>query len=395
MATILELVRGFDNDLKKMQELLQSRRFDEGLALARKYDGLFPKDIELPLLHGRIAYAMDDFVTAEALFARTLAIDPQHNSAATYHAACLSRLGRRQEAIAALKSAYEADPHSTLTLDFYAPLVLVEHGLGPAIALVKAAYEQRGPYNKPESSIEVLRQKALSLFDIDVIRQADPDNFLRLDAVAKPGVYSLRSIYERFEPLGCNCEVGSVQRRHGAEPLALLRWTGVTADSLLRLLRCNLEGYERPEIYSLRGKPETEYLLHDSLFDTTTHTGANLSDMPPEAFLVRVTRRQLFLKRKFLADAAEGQKTFVYKADRLLSDAEIDAIETELRRLGVRKCLFAMLSPDRAKAGTIDIVSPTRVLGYLSTVQPDIRFDEWDRIAVAVHDYFAAQEGAA
>jgi hypothetical protein len=194
-----------------------------------------------------------------------------------------------------------------------------------------------------------------------------------------------------FESIGCNCELGFVQRRSGAEPLSLLRWAAITPEKLIELLACDLADYDNPAHYSLGGFFGHEFILTERLFGTKTHTGVNQSDIAPEEFLARMTRRQGFLTRKFLADAAQGRKIFTYKADEPLTEEQMTGVEAQLVRLGVRQCLFAMPTDDRTKGGTVEIASPHRSIGYLSAIMPNTQYEEWDRIAITVYDRFVRQ----
>lgn len=55
-----------------------------------------------------------------------------------------------------------------------------------------------------------------------------------------------RCIDERFESLGQNCEFGLLQRRCGAEPLGLLRFSSVRLERLIHGIRANFEGIDAP-----------------------------------------------------------------------------------------------------------------------------------------------------
>jgi len=387
MTNLLELVRGFKDDLHRGRGLLDHAKFDEAQALLAKYDGLFPKDADLALLRARLAFGQQDFEAASALFAKVLALDPFNVLAIGMQAHSLTKIGQRDAALTLLESARAAKPDDNTLLEYYLPQVLTQRGLPEAIAVLRSEYQRRGSNNKPTAAAEIVRQKALSLFTMDEVRAADPDDLLMLVGDVATDGYNLRSMYAAFEPIGCNCEFGFAQRHRGVEPLALFRWTGVTPANLIRMLDCNLDGYEDPKIYKIDNLTGREYMLVESLFDTLTHTGVSTSDLPADEFLDRVTRRQGFLKRKFLQDAAEGKKIFVYKADHVLGEEEMSALEAQLTRLGVRRILFVQLDKSRP-GGTFEVTAEKRAMGYLSQVQPNTKFDEWDRIVVAAHDHF-------
>jgi tetratricopeptide (TPR) repeat protein len=57
----------------------------------------------------------------------------------------------------------------------------------------------------------------------------------------------LRDLMMRFESIGENCELGFVQRNFGAEPLGLFRWAGISFDALLEALESGLAGIGEAE----------------------------------------------------------------------------------------------------------------------------------------------------
>lgn len=385
----------FEEDLDRARRALDAMKSDQGLAISAKYVGPSSKNVDFLFLHAQLLQWKGDYAAAEPFWSRVLALEPHNHDATWLRATCLANMGKRDEALAALEAFCARYPDENATLGAYLALLLVEHGPAKAIAVLKAEHLRRKPPRRLERAVEVLRQKALSLYDVAELRQCDPENLLELDSSAEDHGYTLRAIYEAFEPIGCNCEFGFVQRKCGAEPLSLFRWTAISPENLTRLLACDMVDYERPEAYSLRGDPALEFHLYEGVFDTQSHTGVNQNDIPAEEFLRRLTRRQGFLKRKFLADAAEGRKIFLYKADAPLAEEQMAGIEGQLARLGIRHCMFVMPTGDPARAGTVQIVSPLRGIGYLSSVFPLTKYDEWNKIVVAAYDHFVRGRAAA
>lgn len=402
MALNLSLFGDYEEDLKRARVAFNRRQMTEGLAILDRYKGLLAVDVDFAVLYSDFLHALQKSAEADEILARALEIQPTHERAILARAQTMAVLRRRAEALALLETAHAGNRDSNGVLTAYLTLLLGERGIDPAIAALKREHLRRTPPRRLDMPIEKLRQKALSLLDPEEIRKADPDDLLELversedqgcERSDDQGT-SLRRIYETFESMGCNCELGFVQSRTGAQPLSLLRWSAITPENLVRLLACDLDGYENPAHYSLRGNYEREFHLYESAFDTQSHTGVNQNDISAQEFLDRMTRRQAYLKRKFLADAAEGRKVFIYKADTPLVEAGMAAIETELLRLGVRHRLFVMPTTDPALAGTVTFATPGRGVGYLSSVQPDIQYDEWNRIAIATYDQLIRGNGA-
>jgi hypothetical protein len=196
---------------------------------------------------------------------------------------------------------------------------------------------------------------------------------------------SLRGIYEQFEPVGNNCEFGAAQRHHGAEPLALFRWTSITPANLIRLLADRLQNYEAAERYRLGGEPGGEFILREDVYGTASHTQLKAPDMDPAALLERLARRQAFLKRKFIETLAEGRKVFVYKYDHRLDPHVIAAIRHGLAEMGAREFLFVMRAEGEDKPGTVRIESADCVVGFLSDMMPNTQHHEWDAIVRRAH----------
>lgn len=390
----LNLANLYRADMGRAQQALDVGDPDFALAILDRFKGIISADAAFALLYAQILNAKGELADAEKILVRALELAPSNANAVALRASCLAGMDRRAEALRTLDEARQAFPKDNLILGSYLAHLLTEQGPAAAIAALRQEHQRRTAPRHLDTAIEKLRQKALSLHDPAELRRLDPEDLLELEG-GRPGEgYSLRIIYETFEPMGCNCELGLVQSRGGAEPLSLLRWTFVTPEKLIEMLACDLEGYETPGHYSFGRDLRREFILEESLFGTSSHTGVYHGDIPEDEFLDRLIRRQGFLKRKFLADTAQGRKIFTYKADAPLTDAQMAGIEGELRRLGVRHCLFVMPTRDAEQAGTVTIASPSRAVGYLSSVMPVIRYEQWNRIAIATYDQFIRNPGA-
>lgn len=383
MSDRFSLLRNFKDNLGAAQRAFAGAQFEESGRIVALYDGLFPQDLDLLKLRADLAQRNNEFAVAEGHYATLARLNPDDVAATVMQAHCAANLGRRADALAIVEGVRKLKPDDVSALSFMLELLVSDRGLGVAITLLESEMARTG--KRPQVTIERLRQKALSLFDAEEIRQADPRDILGLRE-SQGGAYTLRTIYEALEPIGANCEIGFAQRAHGAEPLSLFRWTSVTMPSLLALLSSGLEGYEDPSIYSLRGVYEREYRLYESRYETIGHTGVNSLDLGPEEFLTRVVRKQGFLKRKFLEDARKGEKIFAYACERALTDQEIADVDAQLVRLGVTRRLFAMVAGGPEDFGTVRTVADGCLVAFRSSPMPNIPFAEWDRIVVAAYD---------
>ncbi len=52
-----------------------------------------------------------------------------------------------------------------------------------------------------------------------------------------------------------------------------------------------------------------------------------------------------------------------------------------------------MPSKDATKFGQVEIVSPTRAIGYVSSTMPNIQYPQWNKIAIATYDQFIRNQG--
>jgi tetratricopeptide (TPR) repeat protein len=175
-----------------------------------------------------------------------------------------------------------------------------------------------------------------------------------------------------FESLGgarVGCEFGGVQRRFGAEPLGLLRWSEVRPDQLIQALDTGFDGVGLPEnttMYPWDDKPDAEYITVDKRYGLLTHTFASAAENDAAVFYTGVCRRLQFLRRKFLEDLAEARKIFVYKIDGVdMPDADIMRLHAGLCRYGRNTLLCVRLADAAHPDGTVERIAPGVMVGYL------------------------------
>jgi tetratricopeptide (TPR) repeat protein len=124
----------------------------------------------------------------------------------------------------------------------------------------------------------------------------------------------------RFESMGDGCEFGLVQRKFGAEPLGLLRWSHVSPSQLCGMLETRFAGIGEPE-HALINVLGDEYFVGDSRY-FMMHSFMKTGQISEEAMLEKSISRMRYLKDEMLCDLDEGNKIFVYKptAERLSAD---------------------------------------------------------------------------
>ena len=176
----------------------------------------------------------------------------------------------------------------------------------------------------------------------------------------------------RFESLGENCEFGLVQRRCGADPLGLFRFSSAPIDKLLKALDAGFEGLGLPERLSVELSANgREYMISDHQFGFLYHAWVMAEDMSPEEVHQRETRRLPLLVRKLLQDLNTGEKIFVcHGMDSGLAPADVRRLATAIRRFGPNTLLWVALADGAHPPGSVDWDSPDLLKGYIDRFAP-------------------------
>ncbi len=194
----------------------------------------------------------------------------------------------------------------------------------------------------------------------------------------------------QFESLGDTCEFGIVQRRFGAEPLSLLRWSSMSPNSLVEALQAGFEGVGDPD-QTLVADEHGEYITRDKRYHMFSHTFTPVQSEPMERFAKQQLRRMQYLRRKLLEDLGAAAKLFVFKSNEGVSDAQLAAIYQALLRYSPENALLCVRLQDAAHpSGTLDRISSRLWVGYLdrfSTV--DISVDTWVGLCERTHAQYA------
>jgi len=187
----------------------------------------------------------------------------------------------------------------------------------------------------------------------------------------------------RFESLGDNCEFGLVQRKLGAEPLGLLRFTFIELRDLVRGLRCGFEGLGdagATEV-TVSGKDQ-EYVIRDTSFRMTFHTWQSQNETDIETIRRQYDTRVGFLRRKLLEDVTNAEKIFVIKRSPPLRPEELLPLYVALNELGQNRLLWVVLADEQHPAGTVEPLLPGLMRGYVDRFAPydnapDLSFAAW------------------
>ncbi len=184
----------------------------------------------------------------------------------------------------------------------------------------------------------------------------------------------------RFEGLGHDCEFGLIQRFLGAEPLSLLRFTGMTTPDLVDGLVARFEGVGAPDALDIfpDDRPDPHFRVHEQRYHLWYSTGRSPAEITRAALLTEQQRRLSFLQRKFLEDLRQGDKLYVVSRGESLTEPEALAIFCALNLEGSNTLLWTVHG-DADQTGRVDALMPGFLRGHLGMTndQNDATPDAW------------------
>ena len=117
-----------------------------------------------------------------------------------------------------------------------------------------------------------------------------------------------------------------------------------------------------------------DYSIVDTQYSMSSHTFIPVDPTTDMTELkMRLCRRLQYLADELLTDLAEGEKIFVYRCTyRRLTDAELEALVANIRRLGNGWLLYVTLEDDEKPNETVEIVQDGLMVGYIDrfTISP-------------------------
>jgi hypothetical protein len=193
---------------------------------------------------------------------------------------------------------------------------------------------------------------------------------------------------ERFSALGESCEFGMVQRRRGAEPLDLFRFSLTRPGPLTSALGEGLRDLYHPEKVDVRLTPRVQgppvYCVYAPSYDLQFYASESGGHPDLEAFMTAERRRLAFLTRKFMEDCEDGAKIFVFTA-RSAAAEEAAPLRDALRRHGPATLLWVSASPE--KAGAVEAAGEGLLFGFVDRLAPveqanDVALEAWKRVCL-------------
>jgi tetratricopeptide (TPR) repeat protein len=373
--------------------LTEAGDFAEAEAAAAKALAQLPGNPDLLLAQAEIATRGGDAAIARTRWAALVDRAPNRWDAAIGYARHLVKNGELREAVGLLAVAAPRF-RSVLSFNLERAKIIGEMRDWPRALPLWAELWPRAAGNRDIRS-EIDRIVALARHDLELAAADAPDApppFVIPPALLRTGPDEAReregakALMMRFESLGDTCEFGTVQRRFGAEPLSLLRWTGTPPVQLAAAFRAGLKGIGEPEFTEME-VVGGEYVTTDTRYHMFSHTFTMETTAPRDKFYLSQCKRMRFLRDKLLQDLKAPEKIFVY-GSALLNDERIDALFTAIRGLGPRATLLCVrLADDRHPAGSVRLRREGLLIGAIrgfSTV--DIAVSKWLQICAAAVD---------
>ena len=154
-------------------------------------------------------------------------------------------------------------------------------------------------------------------------------------ALQRTGMVAV-TLAQKFESWGRDCEFGIVQRKLGAEPLDLFRFSDPTPEVLVDLIKSDFAGYgENCYVKLEESRPRREWRIFDPDTGTSRHSHIFEGDMSQEMIHKVALMWGRLLREKTVCEIIAGEKIYVMKAsDGGLSENEMVELAKALRSKG-------------------------------------------------------------
>lgn len=362
--------------------LRAANRLDEAAALLREGEGRFGAIPPIAVENAWAAHHRRDWPEAGRLWAAIRTTQPNNPDGFTGDAASLLLQGRPEVADELVEQALTRFPNHLGVQMQRARNAMWRRDWPIAIARLEAILAEHPNAPEVRLSLSSSRQSLRLEQAAAGVADAEPEAVrLSADLVMSTATPERRALMLRFEGLGANCEFGRVQRLAGAEPLGLMRWAGTEARKLSKMLADGIDGVGDPaHTHIIVSQDKQEYMLVDYRY-FHMHTFVYVGAIDPDRLRAQMLRRLTFLKHKLIEDLADGDKLFVFQDHRDLMLVDIAAIRRGMRRYGRNRLLVVTRPGDPALDGTVELLEPGLMLGYISAMRPGMReaeyFDSW------------------
>jgi hypothetical protein len=179
-----------------------------------------------------------------------------------------------------------------------------------------------------------------------------------------------RAVLLQVHSLGINCEVGFLQRKAGAEPLNLFRWTTAPLDKLVRAMEQGFTGLGAPGTLNIEVDAESEFIVRDSVFNFQYHSfvyanrGGTL-----EAVAQTEYNRLTYLSRALLGELRAAKKLFTYHDGGQSGLEDIRKLVRAMNQYGRNTLLWIVQAPPGAGASVAHALEPGLIQAYVTGFQ--------------------------
>ncbi len=200
-------------------------------------------------------------------------------------------------------------------------------------------------------------------------------------------------LFDDFQSLGSNCELGLVQRYFGREPLGLFRFSTTPLKGLLLFLRASTDPFLSAPL-QVTVADSGEYTVSLQPYGFVFYTGVSSTALPPGEVGDRQSKRLRFLWRKLTEDLEDANQIFIYKSGPRMARSRIEQLALLLRRRGPNHLLWVTPAEAGRPVGTVEIVAPGVMRGYIDRLALDTgipSYDMWRVICRRAHGLWREQ----
>jgi hypothetical protein len=179
-----------------------------------------------------------------------------------------------------------------------------------------------------------------------------------------------RDVLLQVHSLGINCEVGFLQRKAGAEPLGLFRWTTAPLHKLVRAMEQSFKGLGAPGTLNIQIDRETEFIVRDSVYNFQYHSfvyanrGGTL-----EAVTNTEYNRLTYLSRALLGELRAAKKLFTYHDGGQSGLEDIRKLVRAMNQYGRNTLLWIVQAPPGAEPSVARALEPGLIQAYVTGFQ--------------------------
>jgi hypothetical protein len=173
-----------------------------------------------------------------------------------------------------------------------------------------------------------------------------------------------------FQSLGEDCEFSFIQRRFGAEPLEMLRFTATTLDQLIAGFKDKFATIGDPAHTYIKVTAKQELWLRNRRHGFEAHVFKKRAEIDLPAFEAQQCQRLQFLRRNFFEDIEDGTPIFVYKRRTAVDPAQVRQLHGLIRAIGPATLLWVVQQDDAHPPGFVEQIGAGFLQGYIDEFTP-------------------------